>query len=276
MLSSGTAWMVALSAATAVTFGPGTVAHAQVDPATALKRQLAEGRGVRFSALSVSGRGGEDLRLEFRSTGIAAFGNGAVVARDRVDRDRRDRPTSRLIRFPDRSYRREYPRNDLLPAGKSWLLAPAPSKVALECGPIELSHPPTLRALLATATVTRPAGVYDKVRTTLHQGRTTLGELYKVNPDVRISLSAEPTGKYARVPVDWQLWVGRDRLVRRCRSSFDEPIIAPGFDEGHASRQTDDVRFSRWGIKADIQPPPEDQVARYDEIDPTTMDSSHG
>ncbi|MFI6603301.1 hypothetical protein ACIBHX_44300 [Nonomuraea sp. NPDC050536] len=109
--------------------------------------------------------------------------------------------------------------------------------------------------------------MYDKVRTTLYQGRITLGELYKVNPEVRIPLNTRPTGKYAKLPVEWRLWLGQDQLVRRCRSSYDEPVVAPGLVDGDERfRTVDDIRLSRWGMKADIRPPREDQVATYADL----------
>ncbi|MGW0198111.1 hypothetical protein [Nonomuraea sp. NPDC003201] len=262
--------MAALSAVSALTFGLEMSAHAQIDPVTALNRQLVDGHGVKISQLrSYTLDPAKNTKMVDRSTGIAEFGKGKVVATNVVYRDPGTGPKSRLLRFPDRYYTQEYPPDNALPAGKSWLLAPAPSKLALKCGPIELSHPATLKAVLATATVKRPAGRYDQVRTTLYQGRITLGELYKVNPDVRIPLDSKPTGKYAKIPVAWRLWLGQDQLVRRCRSSYNEPIIAPGFVEADERfPTTEDIRLSRWGIKADIQSPPEDQVATYGELDP--------
>ncbi|GAA2211376.1 hypothetical protein GCM10009850_068350 [Nonomuraea monospora] len=197
------------------------------------------------------------------------FGKGKVVAADVIYRDSKAKPESRVIRFPDRWYTREYPPKESLPDGKPWFLYPGPpNDLTLACGPIELSHPATLKAVLATATVKRPAGTYDKVRTTFYQGRITLGELYKANSAFRVPVNAKPVGEYAKIPVTWKLWLGKDQLVRRCRSSYARPIIVPGMHSDERFRHTEDIRLSSWGTKANIQPPPTDQVATYDDLDP--------
>ncbi|MFI6908257.1 hypothetical protein ACIBKY_43840 [Nonomuraea sp. NPDC050394] len=254
-----------------LTFGLETSALAQIDPATALKRQLVDGRGAKISRFHMYEPGSKTSKMINRSTGIVEFGKGRVVATDVVHHDPKTGPTLRVVSFPDRWYTRDYPPDEMLPAGKSWFLHPAPSDLAVRCGPIELSHPASLKAVLATATVKRPAGTYDRVRTTLYQGRVTLGELYRANPDIRISLTTKPTGKYAKIPVTWRLWLGEDQLVRRCRTSYNEPIIVPGVVDDERFSTIDDIRLSRWGIKTDIQPPPEDQVASYDDFDPSDL-----
>jgi hypothetical protein len=80
--------------------------------------------------------------------------------------------------------------------------------------------------VLATTTAKRPAGVYDGTRTTLYEGRITIGELYKLNPRLQVDYFEKPTGLYAsytKLPVKWRLWLGSDQLVRRCQTRYDEP-----------------------------------------------------
>ncbi|MFF0319919.1 hypothetical protein ACFYTU_04225 [Nonomuraea angiospora] len=107
--------------------------------------------------------------------------------------------------------------------------------------------------------------MYDGTRTTLHEGSITLGELAKADPGLRIGAGQRPTGKYARVRVDWKLWIGRDQLVRRCRTDSRQPGVPKLSDE--PVHYVDDLRLSRWGRPIDIQAPPADQVATYDELD---------
>ncbi|MFG6200444.1 hypothetical protein [Nonomuraea sp. JJY05] len=271
MIRPWIAGIAALSAASTMASGVEPSTEARIDPVTALKRQLVDGQGVRISQLHSWKPHSKKGMMVDRSDGIVEFGKGQVVATDVVFRERGTSPKMRVVRFPDRWYTRDYPLEEDLPAGKSWLLQPAPSDLAVRCGPIELSHPATLKAVLATATVKRPAGTYDEVRTTLYQGRITLGEIYKVNPDFRISLDIKPTGKYAEIPVTWQLWLGTDQLVRRCRSSHDNPVIAPGMESDERFLTIEDIRLFRWGLKVNIQPPSEDQVATYDELKPDDL-----
>lgn len=258
--------MAVLSAAATLGMTLEASADARIDPATALQRRLVDGRGVKIAQLRIDESGTRKTRSY--STGSVEFGKGKVVASDVVYRDSKAEPESRVIRFPDRSYRREYPRDKSLPDGRTWFLFPAPPNgLTLKCGPIELSHPATLKAVLGTATVKRPAGTYDKVRTTLYQGRITLGELYKANSAFRIPLDTKPAGKYAKISVTWQLWLGKDQLVRRCRSSYAQPIIAPGLQSDERFPVTEDIRLSRWGTATDVQPPSDDEVATYGDLD---------
>ncbi|MEV1239125.1 hypothetical protein [Nonomuraea sp. NPDC049750] len=49
-----------------------------------------------------------------------------------------------------------------------------PFRLVLKSGFVDRANQATLRAVLATTTDRRPAGVYDEVRTTLYQGRQIL------------------------------------------------------------------------------------------------------
>ncbi|HLU71630.1 MAG TPA: hypothetical protein VKZ82_05590 [Nonomuraea sp.] len=119
-----------------------------------------------------------------------------------------------------------------MPAGKSWILNTRKNDLSLECGQIRLSDPATLRHVLSTTKVKRPAGVYDGTRTTLYEGSTTIGNLYKLNP---------------------RLWVG---------------LFEPDSPWNVKVRRvvTADVRFSGWGDAVEIEPPPAEEVATQDEL----------
>jgi len=121
---------------------------------------------------------------------------------------------------------------DYMPAGKSWILNTRKNDLSLECGQIRLSDPATLRHVLSTTKVKRPAGVYDGTRTTLYEGSTTIGNLYKLNP---------------------RLWVG---------------LFEPDSPWNVKVRRvvTADVRFSGWGDAVEIEPPPAEEVATQDEL----------
>ncbi|MFD2353588.1 hypothetical protein ACFSTC_36585 [Nonomuraea ferruginea] len=174
---------------------------------------------------------------------------------------------SRAVVFPGRSYGWYPDRPAYLPEGKSWILDTEKNELYLECGKIRLSDPATLRHVLSTTTAKRPAGVYDGTRTTLHEGSTTIGKLYKLNPRLWVGDFEKPTGRYAsytKLPVKWRLWLGPDQLVRRCQTRYDEPEYPWNVED--RSLTTADVRFSGWGDAIHIEPPPAEEVATRDEL----------
>lgn len=257
-------WVLALTITSVTSIVPLPAGAAPLDPVIALRRQLASGNGVTFSQVLVSRSEGKPLT--FRQSGIHELAQGKVVASDIL------RPKDfmfgkfrqRLILFPDRVYEQSTSLRKYLPEGKSWVISESKQSLALDCGLMHLSDPATLKALLAATTVKRPAGVYDGTRTTFYEGFITLGELAKADPGLRIGANRRPTGKYARVRVDWKLWIGQDQLVRRCHSSSTQPGI-PGLSD-EPLQLIDDIRLSRWGRATDIQAPPADQVATYEEL----------
>ncbi|MFI7132781.1 hypothetical protein ACIBQ1_44380 [Nonomuraea sp. NPDC050153] len=262
-----TLWALALTIASVpavVLPSPPAAAAAQLDPVTALRRRLTSDDGVTFSNVMVSRSGGKPMT--FRESGVHELAQGKIVASEIV------RPKDfmfgkyrqRLILFPNRVYEQSAGLRKYLPQGKSWVVSEEKQSLALVCGQMRLSVPGTLKALLAATEVKRPSGVYDGTRTTLYEGSITLGELAKADPDLRIGVNHRPTGKYARVRIDWQLWIGQDQLIRRCHSDSRQPGIPKLSDK--PIHYVNDIRLSRWGRPIDIQAPPTDQVATYDEL----------
>ncbi|MGI5288346.1 hypothetical protein ACQEVF_34100 [Nonomuraea polychroma] len=247
--------------------GPHAEAVTRPGPVAALKRQLNGHGGVRESSVyrSVWGPKKEE-RVTSRSRAVYEFGGGGIVAMD-LRYSKFSSGDSRAIVFPDRAYGWERDRPDYLPAGKSWILETKKNDLYLACGKIRLSDPATLQHVLATTTAKRPAGVYDGTRTTLYEGSTTIGELYKLNPRLQVGYFEKPTGLYAsytKLPVKWRLWFGSDQLVRRCQTRYDEPEFP--WNVKDRQLQTADVRFSGWGDAIDIKPPPAEEVATRDEL----------
>ncbi|MET9240474.1 hypothetical protein [Nonomuraea sp. NPDC003709] len=258
-------WALALTITSVTSVVTSPAAAAGPDPVAALRRQLAGGNGVTFSDVLVARSEGKPRT--FRESGVHELGRGKIVASEilRPKDFMFGKYRQRLILFPDRYYEQSASLRKHLPEGKSWVVAKEKRSLALYCGQMRLSDPGTLKALLAATKVKRPSGVYDGTRTTLYEGSITLGELAKADPDFRIAGLHRPAGKYVRVRVDWKLWIGRDQLVRRCHSDSRQPGIPKLSDE--TVHYVDDLRLSRWGRPIDIQAPPADQVATYDELD---------
>ncbi|MER6174331.1 hypothetical protein [Streptosporangium sp. NPDC001681] len=134
----------------------------------------------------------------------------------------------------------------------------------LESAGIDLADPAALKAVLATAKVKRPGGVYDGTRTTIHQGTLTFAELYKVSPAFRDQHDGKPTGKYAKIKLSWRLWLGEDHLVRRVRTSWTEwvdKVNGVDISDFHVV----DARLTGWGAETDIALPSADETAGPDD-----------
>lgn len=256
---------ISVSVSVSITGVPAEAA-ARPDPVAALKRKLDGHGGVRESTVFRSFSGPKKDRVTSRAKTVFEFGGGEIVASDlRFSSSLGD---SRSIAFPHSVYNWEPQHPDYLPAGKSWIVSTTKKNdLFISCGQIRLSDPAVLRHVLATTAVKRPAGVYDGTRTTLYEGSTTIGALYKLDPSVWVDSIKKPTGQYAsyrKLPVKWRLWLGRDQLVRRCQTRYDEPDGFWGAEDRHVV--ITDERFSGWHDPIDVKPPPAELVATRDEL----------
>ncbi|MEU8320652.1 hypothetical protein AB0C33_20040 [Nonomuraea sp. NPDC048881] len=261
---------VLLVTASTVTAGPVVRADAVSDPADAIQRRLVPGHGVKIvQRTRVNWFGSWSTHKPVR--GVVGFGKGKIVATDLTNYNL-GRHGIRNICIGKRGYQlyAEPDPDQPLPPGKSWVTYEWPCRLVLKSGHhVSLSDPATLRAVLATTARKRPAGVYDGVRTTLHEGAITFAQLHKVNPAMRIGFRSKPTGEYASWKVSWRLWIGRDQLVRRAWSAWREPNDSrdKSATENPYYAFEEDLRLSNWGMKADIQPPPADETVSSEELD---------
>ncbi|MFI7135851.1 hypothetical protein ACIBQ1_60115 [Nonomuraea sp. NPDC050153] len=261
-----TVLMVAVSTATA---GPAVQADAVVDPASAIQRQLVPGHGVKIVQRDRTyWFGGWSTLKPVR--GVVGFGKGKIVATDMKDLNLGLQGTRNICigKRGYESYVKPDP-EDPLPPGKTWVSHDGRMcQFVLKSGFVDLADPTTLRAVLATTTGTRPAGVYDGVRTTLYQGTITFAQLSKAKPGMRIGFRSKPTGKYGTWKVSWRLWIGRDQLVRRAWSSWREPNDSRdrSFDYDPYYAFVEDLRLSDWGMKVHIVPPPADETVPVEEL----------
>ncbi|MFD1940040.1 hypothetical protein ACFSKW_52145 [Nonomuraea mangrovi] len=203
--------------------------------------------------------------------GVVEFGKGTIVATD-MRNPNLARYGTRNICIGKRGYE-SYVKpdpDDPMPPGKTWVTYEWPCQLVLKSGfYLSLSDPVTLRAVLATTTRRRPAGIYDGVRTTLHEGVITFAQLYKANPDMRIGYHRRrPIGnEYAGWKVSWRLWIGGDQLVRRAWSTWRDPNDGPGRSASGPPYDVyaEDLRLSDWGKKVHIKPPPAEETVASEE-----------
>ncbi|NRQ34143.1 hypothetical protein HII36_20135 [Nonomuraea sp. NN258] len=238
----------------------GDVSHA----VRALERQLVEHRGVTVSDRWTRGYVGDDIHYVYLYKKLVEFGKGKVVATDtryRGGNKHAGNGAFRYLTFPGRHYMQD--KNQRLPEGKRWVLEEGKEFVPTANGPIRVTEPAVLRAVLAKAKVKRPAGVYDGTRTTLYEGTITFGELYAASPR---NNGGKPTAKDAKREVSWRIWVGSDQLTRRVWSSYRSRSLPSGVSELLETHVMDTL-FTGWGAKTDITPPPDDQVIRAEDLD---------
>ncbi len=263
-----------------VAAAPASARTAPADPVSALKSQFTAHRGVKLDEQGkLIGEGKNDRVILSRRAGVLEFGRKGVVASDltstfrlpSADRELAEEfknlfaPT-RVITVKGFSYTSGAFYGDALPEGKKWVRTRAglvsPGSPAQQMvNPLE---PATLKAVLARTISKRPGGTWDGTRTVVHSGMITLGELYKVSPTVRALLGAKPSAKSAILPVNWQLYIGSDQLVRRAVSSWTQSMRGlTSLDLTYLN----DSRYSGWGVKSAIKAPPASQVADIDELD---------
>ncbi|WP_214109236.1 hypothetical protein [Acrocarpospora catenulata] len=236
-------------------------AHAAYGPVEALKRQLVEHRGVTVSDRWTLKYKLSETKYVYLYKNIVEFGKGKVVATDTRYRPGNKYAGSGIFRyltFIGRQYMQD--KNDDLPAGKRWVLDEDKSYVPAAYLPIRIADPATLKAVLATTQVKRPAGSYDGTRTTLYQGTITFGDLYKAAPWPGVK---KPTGKDAKDKITWRIWFGRDQLPRRVWSSWRTHSRASG---GLEEVSVKDALLTGWGAKTRIAPPPDDHVVREEDL----------
>lgn len=258
MPSRGAKAIAALTlAASVLTGAPAAGADAAPDPVAAMQRQLVKGHGVRINdrfTINDGGQGGWDRGQPEK--GIVGFGNGKIVATD-LRYYHTAKSSTRTICIGKRAW--EY-RPKGLPKGKTWLAYESVQRLAVGSGHIRLDDPATFRAVLATTTSRRAASTYDGTRTTLYEGTITFGQLLDANPAKDFYfLKQGSESEYTAWTISWRLWIGRDQLVHRAWSKWREPETKPfnGMTEGQGwFGYINDVRFSDWGMRADIQPPP--------------------
>ncbi|MCF6467619.1 hypothetical protein FAF44_04225 [Nonomuraea sp. MG754425] len=201
--------------------------------------------------------GGASYRKKIR----AELGKGTVTATDirEIAGPGVPQPAPRYLTFKGRTYCQGWicP----VPEGKSWVLLSENEKTRpfLQSGGIDLAHPGALKAVLATTESKHRGGAYDNTRTTVYQGTSTFGDLYKVSPAFRDQHDGTPTGKYAKTELSWQLWLGEDQLVRRVRTSWPEQLGKRSISN------VVDARLTGWGAKADIAAPSADETAGPDD-----------
>ncbi|MFI6476648.1 hypothetical protein ACIBH1_01875 [Nonomuraea sp. NPDC050663] len=144
----------------------------------------------------------------------------------------------RVLAVGRHTYMSGGPITSALPKGKTWFKTSSkPSRRTPFYGPILLTEPATLRALLATATTTT-----GRVRSGVIGSKA----LARVSPSFATKKA---------FPIGWKLWLGRTGLPTRLVTTWTEQ------DALGELGKSSDIRFSSWGRKVTLVAPPASKTA---------------
>ncbi|MFF0574012.1 hypothetical protein [Streptosporangium saharense] len=272
-------------AATAVVSVPAlaSTAHAKAaDPVAALKAKLVSGQGVNFVDRTKIYAKDQKSQVGADRKGVLQFGPSGVVASDQTGKLRIDKETlkaieefsssdeaeegsaedfanklfrglvkpERVVRVGNTSYVSGGAFGEFLPEGKTWLRFPQATLgfIGSVTQPVNAAEPTTLKALLAHAT-TKRVGFYS--------GKITWGELAKVSPWFRASLSEALPKSASKTVVNWKLYVGADQLPKRLTTSY---VL------NTRTTTVYDTVYSGWGTKVSVKAPAPETVAKINEL----------
>ncbi|MBP2706537.1 hypothetical protein JOL79_22260 [Microbispora sp. RL4-1S] len=277
-----------ICAASAVLAAPGLVApaHARTrpaagatDPAAALRAQYVPGRGVHVATTTVLGSRGQRNTISTHDEGDVEFGRSGVAASDFTASvtlsgapdeiagllGDQTAPTRTVI-VKGVAYTQGGLFSDVLPQGKTWLRSPkadpaAPLWSSLQV--VQALDPAMLAATLAATNATGRGGTVDGTPTTLYRGTITLQRLYSAVPTLKPQLKYMSARERA-TRVYWRIWMGADRLVRKVTTAT-RATLKVGKTEDEMI-MTGTTRYTHWGRKFRVTPPPAYLVADISEI----------
>ncbi|MFI6506243.1 hypothetical protein ACIBCT_01440 [Streptosporangium sp. NPDC050855] len=230
---------------------PARAAAVVADPVKALRAQVVPGRGVTVSLVTRTSPDGRRFATT-RTDRIVGFRKGGVVETDdtttfysAISSEGLKEDTlfpSLLVRVKDATYASGGELIGRLPLNKNWVRLREPRPVAAD-GAIDLFTPGTLRALLATASSRGPRSARGTILASAIPGRPFEGW----------------TGRGEKVA--WALWFDAEGRVTRLASATSRHA-----NGGDRPSLTSDQRFTGWGARVTVQPPPEDAVIEAEEL----------
>ncbi|WP_188191047.1 hypothetical protein [Nonomuraea sp. SYSU D8015] len=265
------AGVVLATSATLIAATP-AMAAAPKDPVVAVKKQMAPGKGVKFTertTLDIDG----DREIFVRRSGTLQFGKSGVAASDitgKFNISQKDlgpnpdeapellkalaRP-ERTIRVGTTSYMSGGLWATVLPEDKTWLKypkGPTGGITGVYGQPLNLAEAATLKTLLKGA---KPVGGG-------YAGKVTVGDLWKVSPWYRASMLEKPSKKALKSTISWRMTLDSAGLPTRLVSTFPVVVVSEG--KGTVSV---DTRLTDWGTAVEIKAPPADEVTSQPKTD---------
>ncbi|MFB4266540.1 hypothetical protein [Nonomuraea sp. GTA35] len=262
---------VALATTAALVTATPALAAAPKDPVVAVKKQLAAGKGVKFTERTTVDDGNARqvfLRrsgtLQFSKSGVAASditGKLNISASDLqgLDESGEDAELASMLKAmaqPERTIRigtTSYVSGNIwatqMPEGKTWFKAPnGPTGGLLGAfgQPLNLAEPATLKTLLKGAKATGSG----------YAGKTLVRDLWKASPWLRATWMDKPSAKTQKAAISWRITVNKAGLPTRLVTTF--PMSALGV--GGKGTVSVDTGYTGWGSAVSIKAPPAEEV----------------
>lgn len=221
------------------------------DPVAALRAQVVPGRGVTVSLVTRTSPDGRRFATT-RTDRIVGFRKGGVVETDDTttfyssisSEDLKEDTLfpSLLIRVKGATYASGGELTGRVPLDRRWVRSREPRSGAAD-GTVDLFTPGTLRALLATASSKGSRSARGVIQASRIPGRPFDGW---TGPGERIA---------------WALWFDAQGRVTRLATATSRNA-----GDGRVPSISTDQRFTGWGARVTIQPPPEELVIEDEEL----------
>ncbi|WP_283138810.1 hypothetical protein [Rhizohabitans arisaemae] len=226
-------------------------------PVAALDAQFAKSAGVRFSETVTSGfatKRGLKSQAVYKASGVVGLTKTGVSASDSTlafDIPGSGKTTFRTILVDGTAYLRGSLFAELLPTNVEWVSTPVEglSVNLWSNSAVDLLAPGTLKSLLAKAK-------FDK-KTSSYSGTIPLGKALSPQANLPLTKSVLSTTK-----IDWKLWVGKDHLPKRLKTSM---TLIVDKKLGNLVN-TSDIHFRGWGTPVSITAPPAHLVSSIDDL----------
>ncbi|MEU6996895.1 hypothetical protein [Nonomuraea sp. NPDC046570] len=223
---------------------------AAADPVRALKKQYAQGKGVRFAERTGLVAKGKSEPLQKR-TGVFRFDGDRIVRSDISAKGLGKKPLfkpERTIRIGSVVYVKDAFHADDLPKGKPWYRkkdGKQDDAGGMLGQPVNVAELPTLKALMAKAKRDKDG----------YRGSITFEELAAVSPTFQDNMVFRADDSTA---ITWRLSLGKDGLPRKLTTSFPGEGFVPMWE---GLTVTGETTFTGWGSRVSVKAPPSNQVS---------------
>ncbi|MEV4378650.1 hypothetical protein [Streptosporangium sp. NPDC049644] len=225
-----------------------------LDPIKTLRAQIVPGRGVTISVATRVSADGKHI-FTSRTTRVAGFRKGGLVETDDISTfyspirseiseilEAETLFPTLLIKVEGAYYTSGGELIGKLPLDKKWVRSRWPESSPMDLT-VDLFEPGTLRALLATASSVGPRTAKGTIHASKIPGQPLGGGLGRDEE------------------VAWALWFDAKGRVTRLTTTTSQQT-----NDNYELGIRSDLRFTGWGTKVTIEPPPEDLVIDAEDL----------
>ncbi|MEV0617323.1 hypothetical protein AB0I81_28645 [Nonomuraea sp. NPDC050404] len=272
---------VALATTAALVTATPALAAAPKDPVVAVKKQLVDGKGVKFAERTtiIEGKSRQIFvrrtgTLQFKKSGIAASDItgkfnislselGELPEGDAGEALKALAAEERTIKVGNTAYLSGGMWTRFLPEGETWFKMPGGPTggiTGMLGQPVNLAEPATLKTLFKGAKPTSNG----------YAGKAKVSDLWKASPWLRSTWLSKPAAKALKTSISWKIEVDSKGLPTRLVSTF------PGSVVGGSGTVSVSTTYSGWGSSVSIKAPTEGVTSQFaegeDEVPSALMD----